>query len=292
MELHASAAQDFHVCKRLYYYRHVERLRPRNPSEKLVLGSGVHKALDAYYRGLDPRTVYDAWADEELRRIRDLGASVTSMDKIEEEVALGAKLVTAYVEWAKRNDMFEIVHHPEQEFRVPIYITGKGRYQRQTKGRNAWHVGRYDMLVREPDGRLWVMDHKTARDWPDEETLVLHEQLGYYVLAAHYLFPGERIAGAIYNCIRKVDPDRAKTEVVRRYKVLFNRHALLRLRERIYRTYREIVRETFFEPTPGQHCAWRCPYRELCLAQEDGTDVEALIEANFVREKDKAEEVV
>lgn len=213
------------------------------------------------------------WCGEEVAHLGAM-ANPEQLQEIKEQVALGYSLMEAYPTWAQDKDNF-VVLYTEQEFRVPILNPFALR-----KARGLRHSGRLDAVVRDSYGRVWIMDHKTASSFPSEGLLRLDEQMGYYLLAATYLFPNEKIAGVLYNVIRKTNPAKARTPVFARYPILYNRHQIKRLQERLYLATREIIADEHYEPNPSVwgsgHCSWRCSYKSLCLSEEDGTDVEAL----------------
>jgi len=113
-EIHVSEITDFKTCPRLYRYRHVEGLVPILRDPKLTLGTGMHVGLAAYYTGRDAIAYYDAWAEMTLA---EMGENAT--DETVEQVALGVKLLKAYIEYAAENDDFKPITI-EQTYSVPV----------------------------------------------------------------------------------------------------------------------------------------------------------------------------
>lgn len=277
-ELHVSEITAYNACPRMYKYSYVDNLVPKVNDRKLFLGSGVHKALEAYYSGKDALVAYEEWTKTELEKMAE-NMTPDDLTQFDEVIAMGRRLVEYYVPWAKANDTFEVVA-AEQEFAVPIWAP-------DGPVKDAAHVGRFDGIARDIYGGLWLMEHKTYTQIPSESALRLDPQAGYYLVAAQQLFPNEEVKGVIYTIIRKVDPNRARGEIVHRYRVLRNGHELERLRHRLYQMYKIITSDTEFIPTPGMHCNWMCRYRQLCIAEEDGSDVGALKDAFYtVRERE------
>lgn len=274
-EIHASEISTYKTCPRMYRYTYVKSLVPKTPSDKLFVGTGVHKGLAAYYSGEDPIAVYNNWLTAEIERLSQ-DAWPDQLRELEEKGALGAKLLEAYVKWAQANDSFEVIA-VEQPFSVPIW-TPKGR-----KSPGVRHVGTFDGIVRDIYGKIWLMEHKTYSQFPNETVLRLDEQAGYYLLAASQLFPNDTVTGVIYNVIRKTNPDRAKSDIIRRYTVIRNYHELSELKKRLYYAYRAIATDKICAPSPGFHCSWKCGYTSLCVAEEDGSDVKALIDALYTK---------
>lgn len=278
LEIHASQISTYKTCPRMYRYQYVDRLVPKVESEKLILGKGGHAALQAHYSGQDAVAAYDAWAQEQLGRFSAV-AWPDELEKIESQLALGRKLVAYYVEWAKRNDGFRVLS-AEQQFRVPVW-SPKGR-----KVKGVWHAGTYDGVAEDVYGNLWLLEHKFYNRFPTETELRLNEQAGYYLLAATQLFPDRTVRGVIYTVIRKTNPDRAKDDVVRRWWVQRNGRELVALRNRLYHAYRAVTTDRTWMPSPGFHCTWQCAYTRLCLAEDDGSDVQELVDAFYNREEE------
>lgn len=265
-ELHTSQISDYRTCPRLYYFRHVERLAPKTDSPKLFLGSAVHYGIAAYYTRQDPFEAYDQYTTE----------FSNSDSELIKQIDLGRKLLEAYVTFARAKDNFEPVAI-EQAFAVNIFQPCGNTYR---KLRGVKSVGRFDGIVRDDYGKIWLMEHKTCSSYPSDVELRLNEQAGYYLLAARQLFD-EPITGFIYNLIRKVDPKKAKTSVVERRRVTRTETELASLIGRLYRVYKQITRDKYFDPNPGMHCNWKCAYQQLCLGMEDGIDINPLKEELF-----------
>ncbi len=269
-EIHVSQITDYKVCPRMYMFRYVDRLVPIVKSNKLSLGTGIHVGLAAYYTTKSPATAleyFDVWAETEG----------VDAENLEEITGLGPSMLEAYFEYSRKNDTFQVLS-VEQSFRVPIW-TPSGHTAR------AYHRGTFDGVVRDVWGKLWLMEHKTASQFPSETELRLDEQTGFYLLAATQLYE-EQPVGVIYNVIRKVDPKKARSDVVKRIPVLRNSYELDRLRERLYYSYKRIMQDKWFIPSPGKHCAWRCAYQPLCVAMEDGSDYKLMEELAYKREEE------
>jgi hypothetical protein len=285
-ELHASEIVTYNVCPRMYRYQYVDKLVPNVPDHKPFLGSGVHKGLEAYYTdpsrrpevGLD---AYTKWMEEETAKISP-DMTPEQVEEFQKDFELGKKMLAHYFEWARANDGFEVVSM-EQPFEVPIW-TPSGRKVPRVR-----HVGRFDGIVRDIYGSIWLKEFKTYSQVPSESELRLDAQAGFYLVAAEQLFPNDRVVGIIYTILKKVDPDRARGETVYRYWVMRNEHELQVLRKRLYVMYKRIAGDKEFPPTPGHHCGWRCSYRQLCIAEEDGSDVKDLVNTFYIKKEEEKE---
>ncbi|WP_026487666.1 PD-(D/E)XK nuclease family protein [Caldanaerobius polysaccharolyticus] len=271
-ELHASQITTYQTCPRMYRYQYVEHLVPKVTSPKLFLGRAGHAALAAYYSGKDALAAYEADINQQLAQIEPY-ASPEEWDEFQSQAELGRKLIEAYVPWARANDTFRVLA-VEQSFVVPIW----GEKRRIS---NAYYVGTFDGIAEDIYGNIWLMEHKFYKSVVSETVLRLDSQAGYYLMAASQLYPDRKVVGVIYTIIRKVDPVRARGGIIHRTRVLRNQHEIEGLRYRLYRIYRQIKTDKLFIPAPGFHCGWKCPYRELCVAEEDGSDVEGIKDMLF-----------
>ena len=298
--LHATGLSTLLMCPRSYYYESVLNLRSPMPSEKLDAGGVTHKALEFFYRtGADPAQVLEAFdqaAEDATEKIRkQVGGEVSEegLAKIDKERLVCRKSLAAYLPWAIENDSawWKTVHYIEQRFKVPVldYETGEPMVLR---GVPVYHVGTFDLVVEDDFGFLWIVDHKTAKAFPGEAEIQLNLQFGLYLLAARYLWPDRRFAGLIYNGLKKVDPGRASTATYLRQSVRKNEAQLTALGHRLSYSMAPHAVLGPYDPHPGSHCGWRCPYTSLCLATERGDDWGAIATKLFVARSRDAEEVL
>lgn len=283
MEIHASHISTFKTCPRMYKYQYVDSLVPKATNPKLFLGSGFHVGVAAYYRGQDVAQAYEMWADAELSRLQEYDLDCAYVNTLHDEVELGRKMLAAYITFAKREDNFAPLSvngelAVEQRFEVPL-LTPQGDVVD-----DACFAGTFDGVVRDFYGHTWLMEHKTAKQFPTETDLRLNEQAGYYLLASSMLFPDECMLGIVYNVTNK-----NKSPVVKRWKIVKNQQEICGLQRRLYYAYGDIRRcleSGIFMPSPGQHCGWRCAYTQLCMAEEDGSDVSQLIDGLYTQGKE------
>jgi len=256
----------------MYRYQYVEQLVPKVTSPKLFIGRACHAALAAHYRGEDALVAYESDVQEQLARIEPY-ADDKQWEELLDQATLGKKLIEAYIPWAREKDTFRVIA-VEQPFAVPVW--GEKR-----RIRSAFQVGTFDGIAEDVYGNIWLLEHKFYKSVPSETVLRLDSQAGYYLLAASQLYPDRKVVGVIYTIVRKVDPAKAKSSIVHRTKVLRNGFEIENLRRRLYHIYRQIIIDKLYIPSPGFHCGWKCPYRELCIAEEDGSDVEGIKDMLF-----------
>jgi len=264
-EIHASQISSYQICPRMFRYQYVDKIVPKVTDPKLFIGRACHAGLAGHYSGRDALEAYE----EDIRnQLEAMAPYVDSeqMARFDEQIELGRKLIQTFVSWAKEKDSFRAIA-VEQSFAIPIFRPDGKRV------RNAHLVGTFDGIAEDVYGNIWLLEHKTYKSTPSETVLRLDGQAGYYLLAASYLYPNRRVVGVIYTILRKVDPARAKSSVVERYMVMRNPHELAGLQKRLFYIHQQIAKDNLYIPAPGFHCGWRCPYRQLCIAEEDGSDV-------------------
>lgn len=276
-QIHVSWINAYQTCPRMYYFAYVERLVPVVESPKLLFGKGIHKGLEAYYKTSlreEALAAYRQWLAEQEAYLMENNADP---EHVKEASEIGELLLGVYIDYAEKKDNFKAVA-VEQEFVAPIWPPDGSPLEHQ-------HAGRWDGVVRNMYGDLWLMEHKTARDFPTEIELQLNPQVSYYLLAAQQLYD-EPVRGVVYNVIRKVHPARARSPVIFRRLITRTAVELKHAQEQLYRATVRMLSDEHFDPIPGFHCSWKCAYQQLCLCLQDGTDYQPLAEQMFrVREE-------
>lgn len=154
--------EDLMVCPRRFGYRTIEHLAPRVMPQALALGTCVHEALAAFYRGADPI--------EALREVPYRAAY---------RVPTARPIIEAYLK-QRAKDRVNVLA-VEEEFAIKV----RGRL----------FTRRIDLVV-EDHGRIIVRDHKTCGDvpkrkatFPFDASLFTQWVVGKAVLPAKYQLP-------------------------------------------------------------------------------------------------------
>jgi len=192
--LTATRLASLRRCPRQHYYRYELGLSRTREKDALRLGSAFHAGMEANNSGLAPDLAvaqatqgYDqrpAWADPwewevERETVRHLLAGHF---------------------WRYGEDQLEFVA-VEKSFEIPLTNPDTGEVST-----NFVLAGKIDALVRLPDGRLAVLEYKTAGEdiSPDSDywlRLRCDPQISQYVLAARAL--GFDVATVLYDVTRK-----------------------------------------------------------------------------------------
>ena len=209
--VHISDVRQFKTCTMRWDFTSPLRqgMSPRTTPRALHLGTIVHLALETWYRDLKDATmvpgtpvrklstVWEAvWADE-LRRQAAEGIS-TSDENMEELQATARGILRNYAQWLARthaDDHLSVIG-VEEKFIVPLTDTVD-------------FAGKFDMIVAEADGGIWIVDHKVtggnftgyAQYLRDQD-----DQARCYVWAAQKIFGADRVRGIIFNLIRNKAP--------------------------------------------------------------------------------------
>lgn len=205
LEIGISDANMFRQCRLKWRLGSKTQLNleRRIPQTALWLGTGVHLALEAYYKAklngeiIDICEVFDDWATQWMEKIRiDAPFMGPEEDQeLQETRELGLGMLHNYELWAPDNDRFDIVK-VEEGFEYKLYEDAEFI---------VIYKGRIDLLVKDDEG-FWLVEHKTTRLRTfDTRRLLLDEQVGAYVWAASQMV-GEQLVGCKYSYLRKKLP--------------------------------------------------------------------------------------
>ena len=183
-----SELRAYRRCQRLHQlsygmrYRSVDKKGPRR------FGSAWHRALEVYFA---PATCGDV--DAALASI-DVDGEIDPYERAK----CRAMILGYHARWGAAD--LEILA-VEVHFRAPLVnpATGRESFTRQLGGQ-------IDVIVRTPDGRTWIMEHKSTSEdvsisgnyW---RKLRMDAQLSTYFVGARGL--GYECAGAMYDAARK-----------------------------------------------------------------------------------------
>lgn len=182
-----SMVTTFLACPRCFYYSTVQGLRPKVTSIPLSRGTWAHALLEARANGDDWRSLHAERVKQEPDLLVD---GCEDLEGLGEEVL---RLVETY-DWYYKNDPLEPVG-------AEVTVT-------RPLGDRALYMGRVDLIARTPsDGKVWIVDHKTHRTFPDWRYRQLAYQHYSYLWAAQtsdeYAELGlEQPAGFMYDYLK------------------------------------------------------------------------------------------
>ena len=188
----------FRACPRRHWMKYELGLRPEQDSFSLRVGSAFHLALDFFEKGQDPAPALEQLLDDPY------------------DLALVAAMVNGH-RHRYGDEQIETVAS-ELRFDIPLRNPETG------KPTPTWTMaGVIDKIVRLPDGRLALMEHKTtSQDFSPGANywvkLHLDMQLSIYVIAAREV--GHDVDTILYDVTRRPmqRPLKATPEDKRKYK--------------------------------------------------------------------------
>lgn len=162
--LTASRAKAFRACQRQHHYAYEFGVRPLRDASALRFGTLIHAGLEAWWKW------WQAWGQDSARAdaspldaaIEALTAARRAVTEYEADAFEHARLVAllcgydaAWSSWAREVEVLGV----EVKFRLPLLHPVTGRPAKR------WGLsGKLDGLLRLPDGRIAVLEHKTSGD--------------------------------------------------------------------------------------------------------------------------------
>lgn len=299
MKIANSELQVFKRCKRRWWLQYYRRLRQRREGVgALSIGNMVHAPLEVYYAtpDRDPATfdwkrVLDAHYQERLNHPEFPHDKAPEMQA---DYELAQLMLAGYFEWLMFEGADADIEVTAAEREVEVYLD-------TILGVQVHLIAKLDTEIRlKSDGRRSFSDHKSVMELKSLPKMIeLNEQFRTYGLLqrleAHQRGTGETqfAHGGVLNMLRKVKRTaNSKPPYYGRAGVLHN--------EEVYRTFYTRVWGEVFDlltlrgrldsgadhqqvayPTPGLDCDWSCPFKPICPRFDDGSDVQALIEAEY-----------
>lgn len=202
--IHVTGRQSFKRCRLQFQLREKERLIPAQWKHiPFIVGDIFHAGLDAYYNNWNAKTstgscdigaetLFDTY-QKALYDLRNEEADASIIEELENQWPLLDSMYCEYVAECQDKDKS---------------FTGVQTQVRLSQTINTIHgpvnlVGTLDALVRIGD-QLWVMEHKTAASFKDDELIILDDQANAYMWLVEKIYGS--VAGVIYNQVRKKLP--------------------------------------------------------------------------------------
>lgn len=209
--------QDFRVCERKFYYRHVRHWVPETPSIPLLFGGAWHKAMDV---------VWPMISNDHNAPTRDVAvvamtafesywhgkyglpsmADWVNLDPLDQETFRQRNPVTAfdmiieYIEERRLDIASCELLSVEQPFAVLLSPDG------HIGGVPTLYAGKIDKVVRREDGKIYGIEHKTTAEYRKEgpfkadfmDSFSPNTQIDGYLHALHMLY-GKDVKGILVD---------------------------------------------------------------------------------------------
>lgn len=181
-----SKANCYLRCPRRYMYQYVRGLRPKSTALPLKRGDWLHQLIMHHYDGNDWREPHNQLAAEFNRLL------------LEEREQYGdlptecGRIMESYVRHYAEEDRGWRVVDSELDEVIDLPTGDKFRFI-------------IDLIVKEADGGVWLVDHKTVGKFMDEDFMVIDAQLARYFWAARKLGI-KSLRGVMFNEIITTSP--------------------------------------------------------------------------------------
>ncbi len=290
---------EFKRCPKKWYWHWRLGLEPKAKRfSALDMGTWVHEAFEKWYCPGTKRwgalaEIFDTIAHNAI----EPHLPQTEIDRALEMRALGVAMLQAYEKYYNRDSALHII---TTEVALEFSF-GHTLYKLKPDG-----------VFRDPQGRIWLLEHKTAAQIMTAHLPIDGQARPYGAMAeralinAGILDRGDYVYGIMYNFLRKAVPDerpvnekgqslnqngtvsaRQPTPHFVRHPVHLSRAAkeqtLKRLAIDIKKLgqARDAVRERRVDPatitkTPDKSCPRMCQYFAMCVAEEEGVDITSM----------------
>lgn len=183
-------------CKRKYWYRYKLRLIRRRPEVPLLRGRIIGECLDA-------RSNDQSWGPILAKYQKEFGRLFDEEREEYGDLIGDCKSIIARYAQRYENDGLSYIELPSKDkTRKPYEIA-----VRVDLGNDLEFLAYIDKVVQDPQDRVWVMDHKSHKNIPDENNRFSDLQLVLYVWGldrCDYDIPG--VTGVIWDYLRTKVP--------------------------------------------------------------------------------------
>lgn len=194
---------QFRDCRRAWYLSKIQALEPRIPQSAFWFGTGMHKALEAYYKATDDPVetalkAYAKWYVQSEPELSD-GYGMLWQDAQAEYIemfTLGQEIISNYAEYDAETEGLG----------TPIMIEKRAEIEIRPPHSDPFLLtGKMDLLTQKANG-VSVVDHKTAkRRMPMSEFRDIDDQgTGYAYMC--WRTTGEVPVDVVFNTLVKDVP--------------------------------------------------------------------------------------
>lgn len=190
-----SKTDTYAKCPKLYEYKYIRDLQPKAKNSHLFRGITAHDMLRDWFLNqrefgitVDPETFIARWIEQYWTEHEGLDVFADVLFDQQKEVEQMGAYVRRFLElglW----DKWDILH-VEEEFSINV------------GGNEVTFTP--DLVARDPDGFVWIIDHKTSGKHIDRDALDIKPQALLYYIGVSQFY--ENVAGFIFNYIRKKVP--------------------------------------------------------------------------------------
>jgi hypothetical protein len=254
--IHTSGSKSFRGCRRRWNWLYNEFWYPKTTAKPLEFGVAYHVGMETLYDpklwdkpesvalALAQKAFYDTCQTQYKNYLESFGEDEEVRKDYLERVELGQAMLKYHTVNVRRQDIVGGYKplYVEVNFEVPLGVDGEQlwckcktcwtRYANYAEANGGWtgmmgfvawrglpvtYGGRIDVVMEGPDGRVWVLDWKTAARLSEDTAtfLLVDDQITRYLAALRAC--GYRVAGFIYHEQKKAIPVEPEP-MTRRYK--------------------------------------------------------------------------
>lgn len=292
-----SEVQTFKQCRRRWFLAWYLGLAPKYREATGVrnTGSRLHVALEARYQPGKPVPASQVLAALRDTQAEDLEAAAQSpffdtetATQLAKDFDLEHAMIEGYLQWLEETGADSDLEIIDSE----VYLEAELPELEETK-----IIGKIDTRVRDiRTGKRSFLDHKSVATFKVPMLQQNQQFLHYELLEFLSLEDADaRCETTYYNMLRRVKRTaKAKPPFYERAEVRHNQHELRAYRSHLVGTIRDIQMAelrleddrnipTTIYPTPSRDCDWKCEFKAVCRMFDDGSRVDAALEANYDR---------
>lgn len=186
MSVSQSQIKSWRRCKRAHWYKYIQHLGKIVRAAPLLRGTILHKMIETKLQKGDPMKVLAEHEKENRRALRE------NPEEYGETFIEDIRRIFQGYERAYRSDPYKVIH-----------LEKKGEVELP----NGYHL-KYivDAIVKDKNGRLWLLDRKSHKNIPDDKARFSDIQLVLYYWAWNLEHPKEQVDGIIWDYLRTKPP--------------------------------------------------------------------------------------
>jgi RecB family exonuclease len=202
-----SAEADFQRCEQRYYYRVVRGLRKKVPDVAPERGSMLHEYLSHYYNGLmnemSPPMSHEASLLKLERDQRHKLQTLAAVSKLAGDYETAQQFADMWDAIVRIADRYYLVRgqHDASQY-TPVLVEERVSVELIP---GITSVSVIDLVLRDRDDRLWLVEHKTGASIPNPQVRLLDLQTLLYT-ATLPLTHGIEVDGILWNYLRTKEP--------------------------------------------------------------------------------------